>query len=1266
MKTKLLLIAWLCLHAVQALAAFTPSGTKVYTIKNLKNSNYAAYNAAVMSGSNNILTAVSSINAYSFFIVEDAGDGYFTIKVAGKERYYVYAINTSDANSNVGVKQLAEGATIDEDCKWSLTENATGTGYYNIKPKSGSNGWNIRGTVSGVSTIGQWNDNNTNDNRWQLSEVTTANLQSVVTSLSPTVGTTYGQVAPDYPYSSTINVAWDTFSAIAEESRRQENVITLCQALQTVEDNHWRNYLYLPTGYYYIHSAQESGSNNPYGAYWFDDPYNVLGTWNNPNGYTLGMVPTSDQKVKNNFIWKVTRAALPNNTVGIVNGTGSNVKGNAITATSSLTLGLSSTYAEGTVYFTQGTHLSNQAHYTLVNTQNADAEATRTNPFFLTQWAYNTSEGSKVKFEAVEDMDIYTVTTPSSVMSGIPSEGLALTQEQIQVTRTATGEIMPNGGFFAVPTGTDLQPSDFTAPEVNGKEYTITIDARNKTLTLTYGEPTSSAAVISKAELLLSKGGKVGYPTTSTTVYTNLQTAVNTAKDAGESVNSDQISAVTTAINAFLSYGANTGETDITYPEVGKAYTMTFVACTGQKFYMNYNAAGYTCVETSDLDNTNYPDEAILVCVKDLGNHKYVFRNLDRKFFAWKGNEAGENGAKGYADTYQTYTYATIGQFLKPGANGSGPAANSQSDLSGAVTVKGIRTGTTENYFVYKFDDKRYDKATDYYYTRSFTSAIYIEEVEKYDVYSMNVEGNTSLLIGEMMPEEVTLTRSATNESETQTYGFFISQHGEEPEASEFSAPDKGYKKATITVDGTNKVVNVAYALTTDWEELLALANKLLSTERVGYPAINSSLRTTLSEAVASSNVATLQAAIDNYMSTTEEDIILPKDGQAYTMTAATKDGKKFYMKYTADGYTMVETTESDNTNYPEEAILICRDLRNGKYAFQNTARKYMCWKGTNTSSGSYNSNKGFSDTYSADRTWIGIEKIVVGKSYNGITASSVEGLQPNLFGAVAVSGCRNYADQNNKAYYVINKTSGAYEQAGAPLYNNEYTSAILIEPVATVTYNPQPPMNNSEGAISEEIKKVATYSAPIATVVPSNVTAYYVSASEGAGGQATLVAWPATNGQQVLPASTGVILTSTDADATLAALTPATSETVNRLPSGSTNLLRNTAAGPHTFAANEGFILAKGTYGVGLYKAKAGSTLARNKAYLDYSNPTQSVSTAVRMVIGGNTPTDITHLMPQEDVDEQAPIYDLSGRRVQHTVKGGLYIRNGRKFIVR
>ena len=32
----------------------------------------------------------------------------------------------------------------------------------------------------------------------------------------------------------------------------------------------------------------------------------------------------------------------------------------------------------------------------------------------------------------------------------------------------------------------------------------------------------------------------------------------------------------------------------------------------------------------------------------------------------------------------------------------------------------------------------------------------------------------------------------------------------------------------------------------------------------------------------------------------------------------------------------------------------------------------------------------------------------------------------------------------------------------------------------------------------------------------------------------------------------------------------------------------------------------------------------------------------------------------------EDAPIYDLSGRRVQHTTKGGVYVTNGKKFIAK
>ena len=48
----------------------------------------------------------------------------------------------------------------------------------------------------------------------------------------------------------------------------------------------------------------------------------------------------------------------------------------------------------------------------------------------------------------------------------------------------------------------------------------------------------------------------------------------------------------------------------------------------------------------------------------------------------------------------------------------------------------------------------------------------------------------------------------------------------------------------------------------------------------------------------------------------------------------------------------------------------------------------------------------------------------------------------------------------------------------------------------------------------------------------------------------------------------------------------------------------------------------------------------------------------------GGNTTAIESVVAPSFDAN--APIYDLSGRRVVNAVKGGLYIQNGKKFIVK
>lgn len=80
----------------------------------------------------------------------------------------------------------------------------------------------------------------------------------------------------------------------------------------------------------------------------------------------------------------------------------------------------------------------------------------------------------------------------------------------------------------------------------------------------------------------------------------------------------------------------------------------------------------------------------------------------------------------------------------------------------------------------------------------------------------------------------------------------------------------------------------------------------------------------------------------------------------------------------------------------------------------------------------------------------------------------------------------------------------------------------------------------------------------------------------------------------------------------------------------------------------------------VGFYTAAGAAALPANRAYLD--KPAQEAANAVAMNFGNGMVTNINTASAQSA--DNAPIYDLSGRRVQHTVKGGLYIKGGRKFM--
>lgn len=139
------------------------------------------------------------------------------------------------------------------------------------------------------------------------------------------------------------------------------------------------------------------------------------------------------------------------------------------------------------------------------------------------------------------------------------------------------------------------------------------------------------------------------------------------------------------------------------------------------------------------------------------------------------------------------------------------------------------------------------------------------------------------------------------------------------------------------------------------------------------------------------------------------------------------------------------------------------------------------------------------------------------------------------------------------------------------------------------------------------------------------------------------------------IPANTGFVLVG-DASATEATLTIGDAGAIeggNALEGTNTNvtLADDTRANYLAFGVHNNV--------VGFYTPSSSVTsIAANKAYLNAS----SLSAAAIALNFGGTTTGINNATAVESVN--APIFDLSARRVVKAVKGGVYIQNGKKFV--
>lgn len=135
----------------------------------------------------------------------------------------------------------------------------------------------------------------------------------------------------------------------------------------------------------------------------------------------------------------------------------------------------------------------------------------------------------------------------------------------------------------------------------------------------------------------------------------------------------------------------------------------------------------------------------------------------------------------------------------------------------------------------------------------------------------------------------------------------------------------------------------------------------------------------------------------------------------------------------------------------------------------------------------------------------------------------------------------------------------------------------------------------------------------------------------------------------RVIPANTGVILKGAEGSFFM-------------VPNATENTLTSalTPTGEEGKLVNEG----ENIYGLGLldgtlgfYKVNKNTTIGAGKAYLASSQG----GSAIALNFGGTT-TGVHSV--SASTENHAPVFDLSGRRVQSVVKGGVYIQNGKKFI--
>lgn len=448
--------------------------------------------------------------------------------------------------------------------------------------------------------------------------------------------------------------------------------------------------------------------------------------------------------------------------------------------------------------------------------------------------------------------------------------------------------------------------------------------------------------------------------------------------------------------------------------------------------------------------------------------------------------------------------------------------------------------------------------------------------------------------------------------------------------------------------------VRVLYDVATPSETDKTAAQTLLAKTGVGYPKADAEVRANLAKLLGYSFMPSdeFTAAIANYKGTPSQ-IQLPESGKAYTITFRprnTSTGTYHYIYrdgQTTNLKTAVRNMSTPASDLPESAVFVCNEFEAGKYIFTpiTGGGGFMKFNGNNTTT-----RLQVGATYTANINDIVFQPLTdTSLSRENITDTSND----NLFSYMAAI-IRARENATNLSYcLIINESTGAFDTSTAPYLNGSYTSALIIEEVDYANHPTLLEIKGDKMSGVEGETHIGTFSAPFATVIPDGVRAYYAQTADASTG----ISLAEISG--TIPANEGVIITATTA--TPGYFAPAKTST-----SITGNKLSNSAGAAHTIVAYD-YILATANEVTALYKAKVGgSDLKMNKAYLNLGS---TLSPSFKLSFDGELTGIASTLLNADESNSlggKAPVYDLSGRRVAQPMRGGIYIRNGKKFIVK